>query len=317
MGFEKLFRAESKTFLLANKYAGNYLSLIPPLIKQSQTTKRKFNQFLLTVSILCCGFTVGASGTKTSDNENTDWLLHFIQNSVLHYYYIYFRYPSVEDLIEYHQAQFKEALKEMHPQEVKKGNIGKTLTFLKKEKKQIRLVPDGNTLLFYYRDGIWEYDMDYCKDKNRYWDTKSVQHLFSTFTKKGTYIHEKYETEWFAIQTRLREKYPIVTPYITDGDTIVYHLFHYDRKKGLTFICPTDIEVKNNSYVKDLICALDTFMNNRKQIESIHFLTTLQEAENDEEKQAIIQSGISSGLKHYYWMLWILSLFYKRFHRLL
>lgn len=124
---------------------------------------------------------------------------------------------------------------------------------------------------------MFEIELDLCEmiTDNRY--------KFTYFyNSSGNYRMDfEYEEDFNRIRKEIRDKF---MPDTTLYSKYLKCLFRHDRTKGYLIYCPSENKIKENGYLKELGCLLDTFLLNRN-IQMIQFVTNLP--------QSYLQSSLS------------------------
>lgn len=231
--------------------------------------------YIVTLSLM-----TGCMSFRVKESEEQE-LLYDVHRYVRGYYCIYLQYPTVDELFEYcwnmtngvNDYRFQSYSEYMKVKEdAYTAGSENILNFLHRNRKDIQFVESNGNLIFYFKSKkMLVFNYDYCslqKDREMTWeffhlfDSTGIRRVVNNDEEDFFSMREEVRQEWLL----LRDLKPNVFRYPT--------LLRYSRKTGYTFFCPINPMLHENSYLKNLGVALDTFLLNRN-METIQCVTLI------------------------------------------
>lgn len=244
------------------------------------------------LAIILLSFMAGCSSVK----ERSIWynwynIQYDAATYIPFYYYTYLRFPNVKELSDYcwnivnsaygyrfasyaeYQAEYQQNENKRNIYENNIGGVEDFFQFLMKNQKELSFKMRKGKMAFYWKSKIvLTFDFDLCElqnERERVWD---FFHLFDA-TETRTIIDIDPSDDF----CRMREN--VKNTWLADHKQEIqvfdhFVLLRYNRTRGYTLYCPPDSITTENSYLKKLGVALDTFLVNRN-VETIQFVTAV------------------------------------------
>lgn len=221
--------------------------------------------------------------SSTFANDYIDRMGQKLYNCIEYYYLANLGYPqTVDKLIEFlwndtkklNNDKFSSFEEYLNSNEKLETGSEDVLYFLTNNQSDIRIKNKDNKLFVFYKKRVMELNLDYCKDKNNLFGGLARMGIF-TYDDSGNLTREDYQEEFSQLCKSVREKH--YKDYLDEQarDTTIRLLLRYGKRNGLYTVCPEEIDIINNSFLKEISFALDTFTN-KKDIDMIQFLFSIR-----------------------------------------
>lgn len=220
---------------------------------------------------------------QITENEFIDKIGSKLYNCIENYYIVNLEYPqTIDSLIAFlwnytnklNNEKFKSFEDYLNSEERLNSGLEDVLCFLTKNKNNIFLKWEHSKFYLSYKDKFMEFDLDYCKDKNEPFGGLTARGCL-TYNIDGKLTKEDYQKEFSQLCKSVKEKH--YKDYLDEQvkDTTIRLLLRYSKRDGLYTVCPEEIDIINNSFLKEISFALDTFTN-KKDIDMIQFLFSIR-----------------------------------------
>lgn len=197
------------------------------------------------------------------------------------YYCIYLEYPSIEELYTYcwgitnsaNDFRFQSFADYAKAPKSETNGTGAEdfLCFLSENKTNLTFIEKRGKLQVLWKGRkAFQLDYDYCKMKDNYRDKWKFYCFFDSIDAFTPMSFDDEDT-FIRLRKEIYQKYYSDRLLQPSSKTI---LLRYNRDTGYKVFCPTEVDVYANNYLKELGCALDTFLLNRN-VQMIQFITVV------------------------------------------